>query len=68
MGDNYKDYVPYEKASKREKRKRDKEKRNVWDIPPVTQVIPDKKKKKSREKRRRDNYYDDDYGEYDEFY
>ena len=40
----------------------------MWNIPPVTQVIPDKKKKKSREKRRRDNYYDDDYGEYDEFY
>ena len=62
----YKDYVPYEKSSKKEKKRRDSEKRNEWQIPPYTKVEPDKKKKKDRrDKRKRDRYYDwegdDDY-------
>lgn len=40
-----KKFVPYEKASKKEKRKRDSEKRGDWgEINPATKVIPDKKK------------------------
>jgi len=57
----YSDFVPYEKSSKREKRKRDNEKRTVWEINPITKTIPDKKKY-SRKKHRRDDYYgEDDY-------
>lgn len=53
------DFVPYSKASKKEKRKRDKEQRNDWgDINPNTKVIPDKRRKK--EKHKRDNYYDEE--------
>ena len=55
---NYSDYVPYEKSSKKEKRSRDRQQRNEWDIPPMTKVIPDKRKKK-KEKYKRDDYYDD---------
>lgn len=56
------DFVPYSKSSKKEKRKRDREKRGDWgNISPVTKIVPNKKKEKRR--RRRDNYYeeDDDY-------
>ena len=55
---NYSDYVPYEKSSKKEKRSRDRQQRNEWDISPMTKVIPDKRKKK-KEKYKRDDYYDD---------
>ena len=55
---NYSDYVPYEKSSKKEKRSRDRQQRNEWDILPMTKVIPDKRKKK-KEKYKRDDYYDD---------
>ena len=55
---NYSDYIPYEKSSKKEKRSRDRQQRNEWDIPPMTKVIPDKRKKK-KEKYKRDDYYDD---------
>lgn len=55
---NYSDYTPYDKASKKEKRARDKEQRNEWKIPPMTKVVPDKRKKK-KEKYKRDDYYDD---------
>ena len=60
----YTDFVPYEKSSKKEKRKRDREKRNTWEFNPVTKVVPDKRKKKDRrDKRRRDDYYswEEDY-------
>ena len=57
----YSDFVPYEKASKKEKRKRDREKRNTWEIDPVSKVIPDKRRKKDRhDKRKKDDYYFDD--------
>ena len=57
----YSDFIPYEKASKREKRKRDREKRNTWEIDPVSKVIPDKRRKKDRhDKRKKDDYYFDD--------
>ena len=57
----YNDFIPYEKASKREKRKRDREKRNTWEIDPVSKVIPDKRRKKDRhDKRKKDDYYFDD--------
>ena len=57
----YSDFVPYDKASKREKRKRDREKRNTWEIDPVSKVIPDKRRKKDRhDKRKKDDYYFDD--------
>ena len=46
---NYSDYVPYEKSSKKEKRSRDRQQRNEWDIPPMTKVIPDKRKKKKKD-------------------
>lgn len=58
----YKDFVPYEKASKKEKKKRDSQQGNTWEIPPYTKVEPDKKKKKDRrDKRKRDKYYDDEW-------
>ena len=58
----YKDYVPYNKSSKKEKRKRDNEKRNTWSVPPVPKVEPDKKKDYDRKKKRRkDDYYNEDY-------
>ena len=57
----YNDFVPYNKASKREKRKRNREKRNTWEIDPVSKVIPDKRRKKDRhDKRKKDDYYFDD--------
>lgn len=58
----YKDFVPYEKSSKKEKKRRDNQKRNAWEIPCYTKVEPDKKKKKDRrDKRKRDKYYDDEW-------
>ena len=57
----YSDFIPYNKASKREKRRRDREKRNTWEIDPVSKVIPDKRRKKDRhDKRKKDDYYFDD--------
>ena len=41
-----KKFVPYEKSSKKERKDRDKLKRNEWDFPPITKVIPDKRKRK----------------------
>ena len=58
----YKDFVPYEKSSKKEKKRRDNQKRNTWEIPCYTKIEPDKKKKKDRrDKRKRDRYYDDEW-------
>lgn len=58
----YKDFVPYEKSSKKERKRRDSQKRNTWEIPCYTKVEPDKKKKKDRrDKRKRDKYYDDEW-------
>lgn len=58
----YKDFVPYEKSSKKEKKRRDNQKRNTWEIPCYTKIEPDKKKKKDRrDKRKRDKYYDDEW-------
>lgn len=55
----YKDYIPYDKCNKKEKKRRDNEKRNTWEMPPYTKIQPDKKKKKDRrDKRKRDRYYD----------
>ena len=53
----YNDFIPYDKASKREKRKRDREKRNTWEIDPVSKVIPDKRRKKDRHDKRKKEYY-----------
>lgn len=62
----YNDFIPYDKASKREKRKRDREKRNTWEIDPVSKVIPDKRRKKDRhDKRKKDDYYFDDEDDMD---
>ena len=62
----YNDFVPYNKASKREKRKRDREKRNTWEIDPVSKVIPDKRRKKDRhDKHKKDDYYFDDEDDMD---
>ena len=62
----YSNFVPYNKASKREKRKRDREKRNTWEIDPVSKVIPDKRRKKDRhDKRKKDDYYFDDEDDMD---
>ena len=62
----YSDFVPCEKASKKEKRKRDREKRNTWEIDPVSKVIPDKRRKKDRhDKRKKDDYYFDDEDDMD---
>lgn len=45
------DFIPYNKLSKKEKKKRDKLKRNDWDeINPVTKVIENKKRYKRKEK------------------
>ena len=39
-------FVPYEKLSKRNKKKLNQKKRKFWDsINPVSRVIPDKRKK-----------------------
>lgn len=39
-------FVPYDKLSKRARREVDKKRRKVWDVPPVTKIIPDKHKEK----------------------
>lgn len=58
----YKDFVPYAKSSKKEKKRQDNQKRNTWEIPCHTKIEPDKKKKKDRRaKRKRDKYYDDEW-------
>lgn len=54
--DTYKDFIPYKKSSKKEKKRRDKEGRNTWNIPCYTKTIPSKKEK-SRNKKKRDDYY-----------
>lgn len=62
----YSDFIPYEKASKKEKRKRDREKRNTWEIDPVSKIIPDKRRKKDRhDKRKKDDYYFDEEDDMD---
>ena len=62
----YSDFVPYDKASKKEKRKRDREKRNTWEIDPVSKVITNKWRKKDRhDKRKKDDYYFDDEDDMD---
>ena len=39
-------FIPYEKLSKRNKKKLNRKKRKFWDfINPVSRVIPDKRKK-----------------------
>ena len=55
----YKDFVSDEKSFKKEKKRRDAQKRNTWDMPCYTKEIPSKKEK-SRNKRKRDYYYYDD--------
>lgn len=59
----YKDFVPYEKSSKKEKKRRDAQKRNTWEIPCYTKTEPDKKKKKDRRAKRdkRDDYYSENW-------
>lgn len=39
-------FVPYEKLSKKEKRKIDKSRRGTWDTNPASRVVPDKRKQK----------------------
>ena len=56
----YSDFIPYEKLGKKEKKKRDKEKRNGWEVPPYTKEIPTKKEKSRRRKNRDDYYYDEE--------
>lgn len=52
-----KKFVPYDKMSKKEKRKINSQARNDWgDLDPTTKVIPDKRK----EKKYRDDYYYDE--------
>ena len=59
-------FIPYAKSSKKEKRKRDREKRNTWEIDPVSKVIPDKRRKKDRhDKRKKDDYYFDEEDDMD---
>ena len=48
-------FVPYEKQSRKEKKKIDSQKRGQWELDPVTKVIPDKRRKKIK-----DNYYRED--------
>lgn len=63
----YKDVVPYEKNSKKEKKRRDNQNRNTWEIPCYTKIEPDKKKKKDRrDKRRREDYYSEDQDDLNE--
>ena len=46
-------FVPYDKMSKKKRREIDKQKRNNWDVNPVTKMIPDRHKEK-RDKERFD--------------
>lgn len=56
-------FVDYSKVSKREKRRRDRERRGEWNgISPVTRIVPNKKKK---EKKKKDNYYEKEWDNYD---
>lgn len=57
----YEDFIPYAKSSKREKRRRDREKRNTWNISPATKVMPNKKKRENSKKKKDDYYYDEDW-------
>lgn len=47
-------FVPYEKLSKKEKRRRNKEKRNLWETNPATKIVPDKHKEIRDEERSRE--------------
>lgn len=38
-------FVPYDKLSKKARRELDKQKRKMWDVSPVTKVVPDKHRK-----------------------
>ncbi|MDE5947116.1 MAG: hypothetical protein K2G63_07425 [Oscillospiraceae bacterium] len=55
-----KKFVPYEKMSKKEQHKINKEKRNVWEINPVTRKT-ENKKAYNRKKLRRDDKSQADY-------
>lgn len=55
-----KTFIPYEKMSKKEKRKINNEKRNVWAINPVTRKT-ENKKVYNRKKLRRDYDSQADY-------
>lgn len=47
-------FIPYEKLSKKEKRRRNKEKRNLWETNPSTKIVPDKHKEIRDEERSRE--------------
>lgn len=37
-------FIPYEKMSKKQKKEYDKRKRTMWNINPISKIVPDKKK------------------------
>ena len=39
-------FVPYEKMSKKARREFNKQKRIMWEVPPMTKIVPDKHKEK----------------------
>ena len=47
-------FVPYEKLSKKEKRRRNNERRNLWKTNPATKIVPDKHKEIRDEERSRE--------------
>ena len=61
-------FIPYAKSSKKEKKRRDAQKRNTWDMPCYIKVEPDKKKKKDRRDKRdkRDDYYSENWDDLNE--
>ncbi len=54
-----KDFVPYEKMSKKQKREQDKKKRGTWTLSPVTRIADTDKKKYSRKTKHKNSGGDD---------
>ena len=54
-----KDFVPYEKMSKKKKRELDKKRRSTWTLSPVTRVAETDKKHYSRKTKHKNSGSDD---------
>ena len=54
-----KDFVPYEKMNKKQKREQDRKRRNTWQLSPVTRIAETDKKHYSRKIKHKKNGGDD---------
>ncbi|MBQ9905707.1 MAG: hypothetical protein IJM46_02905 [Oscillospiraceae bacterium] len=54
-----KDFVPYEKMSKKQKREQDRRKRGTWQLSPVTRIAETDKKHYTRKVKHKNSGGDD---------